>query len=57
MSVGEALQVLGLKQGASEADIRTAHKKLLKDFHPDAGGTDYLAAKINTAKDILLNRR
>jgi hypothetical protein len=54
MNVDEALQVLGLRAGANEADIRAAHKKLLKDFHPDAGGTNYLAAKINLAKDVLL---
>ncbi len=56
MSRDEALQVLGLKLGASELDIKSAHKKLLKDFHPDAGGTDYLASKINLAKDVLLKR-
>jgi hypothetical protein len=57
MNVEEALQVLGLRAGASETEIRAAHKKLLKDFHPDAGGTNYLAAKINLAKDILLKTR
>ena len=56
MGVDEALQVLGLKKGASETDIKSAHKKLLKGFHPDAGGTDYLASKINLAKDVLLKR-
>jgi hypothetical protein len=56
MTISEALQVLGLKPGADESAIRIAHKKLLKDFHPDAGGTDYLAAKINLAKDLLLKR-
>ncbi len=56
MNHDEALQVLGLKSGATEAEIKSAHKKLLKDFHPDAGGTDYLASKINMAKDILLKR-
>ena len=54
MSREEALAVLGLKQGATEDEIRAAHKRLLKEFHPDKGGTDYLAAKINTAKDTLL---
>ncbi len=55
MSVSEALQVLGLKAGASADDIKLAHKRLIKDFHPDKGGSDYLAAKINEAKDILLD--
>jgi hypothetical protein len=54
MSRDEALSVLGLKLGASTDDIKAAHKRLMKEFHPDKGGTDYLAAKINAAKDVLL---
>lgn len=54
MSREEALAVLGLKTGASADDIKAAHKRLMKEFHPDRGGSDYLAAKINTAKDVLL---
>jgi DnaJ domain len=50
----EALAVLGLKPGASADDIRTAHKRLMKEFHPDKGGSDYLASKINEAKDVLI---
>ena len=53
MSRDEALAVLGLKPGASSEDARSAHKRLMKEFHPDKGGSDYLAAKINQAKDIL----
>jgi DnaJ-class molecular chaperone len=45
---------LGLKVAASSADVKAAHKRLMKDFHPDKGGSDYLAAKINAAKDVLL---
>ena len=51
----EALAILGLKAGATAEDIKQAHKRLLKDFHPDKGGTDYLAAKINEAKNVLLS--
>ena len=54
MSHDEALAVLGLKAGATNDDIKNAHRRLMKDFHPDRGGSDYLAAKINQAKDILL---
>ncbi len=54
MSREEAAAVLGLKTNASTADIKAAHKRLMKDFHPDKGGSDYLAAKINAAKDVLL---
>jgi hypothetical protein len=55
MSKDEAYAVLGLKKGASAEEVRTAHKRLMKDFHPDRGGSDYLAAKINAAKDLLLS--
>jgi len=57
MSRAEALKVLGLEEGASEADIRAAHRRLILQTHPDKGGTSYLAAKINEAKDVLLRRR
>ncbi len=54
MSAGEALEILGLGDGAGPDDVKKAHKRLMKVYHPDQGGSDYLAAKINQAKDVLL---
>ena len=55
MTKEEAYQVLGLEPGASPAEIRKAWRKLMKSVHPDSGGTEFLAAKINAAKDVLLD--
>lgn len=54
MSRAEALAVLGLDDAASDEDIVAAHRRLMQKLHPDRGGNDYLAAKINQAKDLLL---
>ena len=54
MTSEEAYQVLGLKPGASEAEIRAAHHRLMRTAHPDSGGSDWLAARINQARDVLL---
>lgn len=54
MSRDEACQILGLRPGASAGDIKEAHHRLIAGLHPDHGGSTYLAAKINQAKDVLL---
>jgi hypothetical protein len=54
MTREEALAVLGLAEGASEDDIKAAHRRLIQRMHPDVGGSADLAARINRAKDVLL---
>ncbi|MGE4063377.1 MAG: DnaJ domain-containing protein [Rhodospirillaceae bacterium] len=54
MSREEALRILGLQDGATVADVKAAYRKLMGQLHPDKGGSDYLAAKVNQAKDFLL---
>lgn len=56
MTREEAYEVLGLKPGATEAEIRAAHHRLMRSAHPDSGGSDWLATRINLARDVLLGR-
>jgi len=54
MTAAQAREVLGVKADASKEEIIKAHKRMMQKVHPDRGGSDYLAAQLNQAKDTLL---
>lgn len=56
LSRAEALEILGLTEGATDEQIRRAHAELIKKVHPDRGGTSYLASRVNLARDLLLTK-
>ena len=52
----QALEILGLNEGATEQQIRDAHRRLITGLHPDHGGSNYLSVQINQAKDVLIGK-
>ena len=56
MTREEAGLILGVSADASEQEILSAHRRLIQKNHPDVGGTDYLATKVNQARDVLLSK-
>jgi len=55
MTRAEALAILGLSEGATEEEVRAAHRRMMRAAHPDQGGSDWLASRLNAAREFLLN--
>ena len=56
MTREQAQEILGVNEKANQKDIKAAHRRIIQKIHPDQGGSDYLAAQVNRAKDILLKK-
>lgn len=56
MTLSEAQEILNVAQNATDDEIKTAYNKLMKQYHPDVGGQEYFAAKLNMAKELLLKK-
>lgn len=57
MTRREAALILGLRESSAEEKVKDAHRKIMVANHPDAGGSSYIAAKVNEAKDLLLGKK
>jgi len=51
------LEHAGVRESAPEQKVKEAHRKIMIANHPDAGGSSYIAAKVNEAKDVLLGKK
>jgi len=56
MTRAQALEVLNLREGATREDIMNSYRDLIRKVHPDRGGSSYLAAQVNRARDVLLSQ-
>ena len=57
LSHNESLKILNLEHGATSVQIKRAHAAMMKKYHPDTGGSEYFAMRLNEARDVLLNKR
>ena len=57
LTEAEAWEILGLESGSSNEDIIQAHRMLMQKLHPDRGGSNYIATKLNLARDLLIERK
>ncbi|KAG2434499.1 hypothetical protein HYH02_012325 [Chlamydomonas schloesseri] len=57
MTRREAALILGIRESAGEERVKDAHRRIMVANHPDSGGSSYIAAKVNEAKDLLLGKK